>query len=357
MAATALYPLAASKIANPGVPVTAAYGPLAGGAITNPQWAADQGLPRVEVLYVDVTGPAALGETETTLAIQPGQTFKIPPGQTTDVSVNAASAGHAFAGYVLQPPTPYPPTPQPGNFPPTGPTTLTALGGMASYLYEQYQDDDDLQAFVSSFNELAQIYVGWFATTLLPVYTSDAISGSLLDWVAAGIYGMFRPSLSSGKNRDLGPLNTYGLNEIALNVRKTIGPINVTVASDDVFKRIMTWNFYKGDGNLFNARWIKRRIMRFLLGVNGTAPNVDQTYDVSVTFGPGIISIAITVGTRSIVGGALCNRFGCNEMACNAISTRFNPAPMQYALEPVLKQAIESGVLTFPFQYQVFISI
>ena len=40
--------------------------------------------------------------------------------------------------------------------------------------------------------------------------------------------------------------------------------------TDDVFKRILTWHFYKGDGKNFSVRWLKRRIWRFLQGANGT---------------------------------------------------------------------------------------
>ena len=40
-----------------------------------------------------------------------------------------------------------------------------------SYLYQQYADDEDLQAFVAWFNAEGQEYVGWFASISLPVYT------------------------------------------------------------------------------------------------------------------------------------------------------------------------------------------
>jgi hypothetical protein len=346
---------AATVVPVGGHAITAMYGPVAGGVITNPQRAADQGIEVPEVLYVDITGnAAALQETTTTIPVQPGGSYVIPD-QTTSVSVNAKTSGHRFSGFVVQPVTPYPPTPQPGTFPPPGPTTLTET--IPSYLYEEYADDDDLQAFVVSFNGIAQQFVTWFATIGLPVYTNPQISGPLLDWVAAGIYGMTRPALSSGHNRDIGPFNTYGFNRLAYNVRKLIGPNNVTVTTDDIFKRIMTWNFYKGDGSVFNVRWLKRRIMRFLIGTNGSAPNIDQTYAISVTFGPGIISIRISTGTRKILGGAIFNRFGFNRQAYNGLQTLFVSGPSPLPYESVLKEAIESGVLLLPFQYTVSVTI
>lgn len=252
----------------------------------------------------------------------------------------------------------YPPVPQTGTFPPDGPTTLTELGGMASYLYVQYADDDNLQAFVSAFNELAQIYVGWFATIELPVYTNPQIAGPLLDWVAEGVYGITRPTLSSGRNRNVGPYNTIAFNsKPPFNKIIRVGPQDVAATSDDVFKRIITWNFYKGDGNIFNILWLKRRIIRFLIGVNGTAPNIDQTDAVSVFYGTGIITIALSTGTRKIIGGALYNRFGYNRVAYNSLKTLFTPGPIPQPLAPIFKEAIESGVLILPFQYQIVVAI
>lgn len=252
----------------------------------------------------------------------------------------------------------FPPTPQQGTFPPPGPTTLTAP--IPSYLYQQYADDSDLQTFVTAQNALTGIYVTWFADIVLAAYTNPVIAGALLDWIALGIYGFLRPRLSSGKFTTKGPFNTYALNTWPLDKIKLIGPKNVAVTNDDVFKRIMTWNFYKGDGNRFNVRWLKRRLMRFLIGVNGTAPNVDQTYVISVTFGANnFVSIRITAGSRKITGGALYNRFALNSKASlfNKLSTVFIPGATQLPLEPVLQEAINAGVLQLPFQYQFQITI
>jgi len=160
------------------------------------------------------------------------------------------------------------PAPQKGTFPPAGPTTLVAA--LPSYIYQKFADDDDLQAFATAFNGMANVYAAWFAgPPALADYRGQA--GPLLDWVAAGIYGFIRPTLSSGRFRSVGPYNTAAYNTLPYNALRQLGPKNVTVTSDDIFKRIITWNFYKGDGNRFNVRWLKRRIMRFLLGVNGSA--------------------------------------------------------------------------------------
>jgi hypothetical protein len=356
MAPVVLFKAVASEVRVGGAPVVAMYGPIIGGFIINPPDAVGQGIPVAEEIYVDITGPATLGTTGTSVAIQPGQEFKVPPGETTNVSVNAATSHHKFSAIIYQPPTPFPPAPQTGAFPPAGPTTVTTV--LPSYLYVEYNDDDDLQAFVASYNAIAQGYVSWFVNTPLAVYTSASIFGMLLDWIAAGIYGMIRPALSSGQSRDLGPLNTYTPNELALNHRKRIGPTDVTATTDDIFKRIMTWNFYKGDGNVFNARWLKRRVMRFLIGTSGTAPNIDQTYAISVTFGKGVIAIRITVGTRKVIGGALPNRFRPNNMTINHLLSSFTPSPYPpFPFGTVLKEAMDSGALIVPFQYQIAVSV
>ena len=88
----------------------------------------------------------------------------------------------------------------------------------ASYLYQHYADDDDLQAFVASYNALAQQYLNWYNQIGLPYYPSALVQGTLLDWVAAGLYGMVRPLLPSGSIRWVGALGTFALGVIALTV-------------------------------------------------------------------------------------------------------------------------------------------
>ena len=353
--AVTISPPAATIVPFGGDPVVAIYGPMLGGIIVNPAHAADQGLGVAENLYIDLVNPATLGESATTFVLRPGQPFEIPAGQANNVTVNAASSGHQFSGYVINSVVPYPPKPTPGLFPPPRPTGVTKT--IPSYLYKQYDDDEDCQAFVSAFNAMAQQYVDSFNQIELPIYTSPTIVGSLLDWVLTGLYGIPRPSLSSGRNRNIGPFNTYVLNSIAFNTQRVIGPQNVTVVSDDIYKRVATWNFFKGDGKYFDVRWLKRRIMRFLLGVDGADVDVDQTYQVSVTFGVGNqVNITLLTGKRALTGGALFNRFLLNSMAFNTAITVFDPlTPLPNA--EILKEAIDSGVLQLPFQFTYVVHV
>lgn len=226
-----------------------------------------------------------------------------------------------------------------------------------SYLYFQYRDDDDCQAFVDAYNQMTQGYVDWFTSIGLPIYTGAGISGPLLDWVAAGLYGFIRPTLATGTTKSIGPFNTWAYNTIAFNGRRVVGGGPSYVTNDDVFKRIITWNFYKGDGKDFTVRWLKRRVMRFLTGENGTAPPVPATYQVSVTFAVGNrVVIDILSGIRRATGGALFNRFAFNTTPYDQIKSElisfgsiFNAA--------VLAQAVAAGVLQLPFQFQFVVQV
>lgn len=388
-----LHRSAANKVVTAFEPVTVFYGPMAGGWITNPGEAADQGLPVVQTLYADLTGPAAImvvgadqrqpntfntqtfnqtafgaGRTKlwinsgavvpakpTTFAVQPGQSFKVVPGQATPVSVVSASSGHRFSAVLVQPPTPFPPAPPFGPFPPTGPTSLTRL--IASYLYLQYNDDDDLQAFVDAFNAMGQARIDALNGLNLPIYTQPQIAGPLLDWVAEGLYGTSRPTLPSGRSRYVGAFNTYAYNSEAFNRVQLIGPANVAATSDNIFKKILTWAIFKGDGRVFDVRWLKRRIMRFLEGPNGANFNVDQTYRISVSFGVNRnVGIVIINGSREVTGGAIYNRFGWNMAPFNSSTSIYTPFPRQQNAEQ-LKQAIDAGVLELPFQFTYNVSI
>lgn len=100
-----------------------AYGPMVGGALTNPS---NQGsIVPPEQLYYSIVGPASIGAGGATFALEPGETFEFPEDNDSSVWVAAATAGHPICGYVLQAPLPPPESTVPGSFPPSGPTTLT----------------------------------------------------------------------------------------------------------------------------------------------------------------------------------------------------------------------------------------
>jgi hypothetical protein len=219
-----------------------------------------------------------------------------------------------------------------------------------SYLYWEYSDDSDLQAFVRAYNEMTQQYVDSFNALNLSIYTDDLISGDLLDWIAAGIYGQMRPVLTSGVTKYLGLYNTQPYNKQAFNALTLVGPGPFFATTDDVFKRIMTWNLYRGDGQIFSVRWLKRRIMRFLIGTNGTAPNIDQTDQISVSFGTNNqVNIRVLNGVRKVTGGTF-NSLPFNKIALNAINSTFQQFS-GFDFSASLQAAIQSGAVQLPFQY------
>lgn len=188
-----------------------------------------------------------------------------------------------------------------------------------SYLYQQYADDSDLQAFVNAYNTIAQEYLNTFINIDLPIYTSSMITGQLLDWVGNGLYGFPRPTLSaplpfsSGGSYDTEPYDT-----VPYSYDDKGGTINYYTVTDDYYKRMLTWNFYKGDGFQYTTTWLKKRIERFLNGVNGAPLQIDNTYNISVTYS-GEYTIDINIPDTTI--------------------------------SPIFKAGIQEGALYVPFQY------
>lgn len=231
---------------------------------------------------------------------------------------------------------------------PTSPTSVQRT--IPSYLYWQYADDSDLQAFIRAYNEMTQQYVDSFNAINLAIYTDDFISGDLLDWLAQGIYGQSRPVLTSGVTKYVGLYNTQPYNQGAYNALTLVGQGPYYATTDDIFKRILTWNLYRGDGQTFSVKWLKRRVMRFLNGTNGTAPNVDQTNKISVTFGANNqVNIRVLNGARTVTGGAF-NSLPFNAIAYNAINSTYEQFP-GFEFSPSLQAAIQSGAVELPFQY------
>lgn len=152
-----------------------------------------------------------------------------------------------------------------------------------SYLYQEYADDSDLQAFVNAYNTLAQSYLVWFNTTSLGLYTSSYVFGQLLDWIAAGIYGLDRPVFSSGITKFIAGINSGPINAAAINAPTYLQSGTATPVDDDYFKRIITWWVYAGVPNrFFNVMLLRKRVARFLYGVDGTDITLSQAETVHI---------------------------------------------------------------------------
>ena len=182
-----------------------------------------------------------------------------------------------------------------------------------AYCFQQYADDDNIQAWFTAYNQIAEQYLLWFNTLNLPIYTGGIVSGALLDWVAQGIYGMMRPSVTTGSTTGKGAMAELpmGWQPMGFFSRSSTEALQST--TDDIFRRAITWNFYKGDGFVFNVEWLKRRVLRFLNGPNGIAPAIDNTFAVSVAMSGAAFTVTVPTGNAANVAllDALINSGAC----------------------------------------------
>lgn len=221
------------------------------------------------------------------------------------------------------------------------PNTVTLQKTIPSYLYEQYQGDDSCQAFVDSYNLATQTQLDWLNSVNLPYY--PGLSGALLDWVAVGLYGIARTSLTAPGTSALGMFNTVPFNTMPLNTYVPPTTIYYTL-SDDAYKRVITWDYYKGDGRQFGISWLKRRIMRFLVGVNGIDPQPSQ---------PGF-----TVGAETTSALNVQIDTATNVVTVWIDQTRLgNQAFITPGILQVFQIAFETQYLELPIQYTYVVNI
>ncbi|MGS5102125.1 hypothetical protein [Escherichia coli] len=225
-----------------------------------------------------------------------------------------------------------------------------------SYLYTQYNDDDNIRAFVTAYNTMAKNIYDWMRSANLPIFVGGYNAGDQLRWIARGIYGVKPPVLASGRQLVIGTFNTCTFNTVPFNTRRVINKSEQIVVSDDLFKRIMTWNFYKGDGFYFTIPWLKRRIMRFLTGVNGVDVVNDQHWSISVLFSGGGASVSIIKGFRKLTDSSVYNAQTFNSRAYNQ-KTSVLIKSNEYEYASLFKQAFDSGLLHMPFYQPVSVTI
>ena len=151
-----------------------------------------------------------------------------------------------------------------------------------SYAYTQFQDDPNVVAFFTAYNTLAQSYLAWFNSVPFSVYTNANVNGSLLDWIGTGIYGITRPVFSTLSTNFVGALNTVPINTLPIDGSYLEQEGTAISATDDFYKRVLTWFLYVGDGRMCNAMVLRRKIARFLYGVNGTDITLSQVQTVSI---------------------------------------------------------------------------
>lgn len=219
-----------------------------------------------------------------------------------------------------------------------------------AYAYEQYRDDANVVAFFRVYTQIGQSYLDALNALDLPIYSGPNLTGELLDWVLVGLYGIDRPALPMSGAYAIGSYGTYTYGSLSYGARHIVNPSTFYQTTDDIYKRLATWALYKGDGRVFDIRWLKRRIIRFLTGVDGTDGVTDQTYQVSVTVVGSLVTIRIYEGLRSVTGGAIYGRFSYGTKYYGQLDSNY----VKYSsldLAGILKSAIDSGVLELPFQF------
>jgi hypothetical protein len=212
------------------------------------------------------------------------------------------------------------------------------------YVYGQFADDPDIQAFFAGLNTTAQGYVDWFNNTPIGVYTNDSISGPLLDWTATGIYGIKRPVISTLTTRSIGQVNSYAVNTLAANRHLIRRSGTVSVATDDIYKRVLTWHLYLGDGRQMSVQWLRRRIARFLYGENGADIPVDYLKNVSISR-PNLPPVG-AVSTMAVNTFAVNTRRSRSNLARHALQITIPNNPTGQIFQVLLGQ----GYLAIPFQ-------
>jgi hypothetical protein len=191
--------------------------------------------------------------------------------------------------------------------------------------------------------------------------------------------------------------------QFGLNIIQLYGAINVYLTNDDTYRRILTWHFFKQDGNYFSTEFLKRRVWRFLYNPDGLSTDyaadpmtgkvflsemaepgdafIADRRQISVTLGVDRnVTIRFVMGKRTVgpapwksfgnSGGAQLNYMGCNGfnpafsvskpwdigfetgggITMNDLETsyeKYGPLPFMY----IFKQALDLGVLEVPYQY------
>lgn len=209
-----------------------------------------------------------------------------------------------------------------------------------SYVYKEYSDDPNISSWVKAYNQATQYQIDWFNSVGLPYY--PGLTDELLNWVALGLYGHKRTQLASPRTPAIGMPNTFMPSTFMPSqyVPSTQSFYNL---SDDIFKRILTWNLYKGDGRTFSIRWLKRRIMRFLVGVNGIDPQPSQSDFIVGAETTSSIGVAIALGTVTVT---------LDQSMLSLLTPEITPDVLSF-----FQLAFQGGNLELPLQYSYVCTI
>ena len=199
-----------------------------------------------------------------------------------------------------------------------GNPTLPLQTTIPAVAYQEYIDDLNVVAFFDSYTAISQGYLNYSNSTPLSVWSNANISGPLLDWIGQGIYGISRPVFSSLVRRFRAGLNSRPLNTQALNSGKLFQSGTATQATDDYYRRVLTWWLYVGNGRNFNVEILRLKVARFIYGVDGTDVTLSQAQTIHIE-PQGVLSPTNPV-LSSVAGGALsAHRYGVQATYTNSI--------------------------------------
>lgn len=228
--------------------------------------------------------------------------------------------------------------------------TLTDI--IPAYLYQQYADDVDLQAFFSALNSLSQGYLDWFNQYPLSLYTDNNISGLLLDWVGQGLYSAYRPVISTSSINEYGPYSTTAYGSLSPYSVLTINEsVTAVVANDDIYKRLLTWNLYLNDGKQASITWLRRRVARFLYGENGSDVSPDDYLDVGISF----TSTYAVQGYARVPYASMDAPYSATTL--DTVSTKLNITIPNDYMGQTFQILFEQGILQAPFQIQYTVTL
>ena len=223
-----------------------------------------------------------------------------------------------------------------------------------AYPYFEYADSDDTTAFFNSLNSLGQQYLDWFNGTPLGVYTDPSISGPLLDWIANNLWGIHRPVISTSSTFVLAGWGSFAWGEEAYGAMNYIQSGTAQTATDDIYKRLLTWILYLGDGKQMSIQWLRRRIARFIYGADGG--------DIDIGL---IANINIAIPSKSIITGAwnsmswdLLPWDGGGSVTATTKHALSISVPNNNGIGPIFADLANGGHLPLPFQlsYEVIVS-
>lgn len=209
-----------------------------------------------------------------------------------------------------------------------------------AYPYDEYSDDENVGAFFNAYNQLAAGYLQWYQQTQMAIYTQSTVTGKLLDWVGNNLYGVTRPIIPNQPSL-VGPVNTTAVNAQAVNAAYVQQGL-ASYVSDDIYKRMLTWVLYKGDGQQMSLIWLRRRIARFLYGANGADITVDKLANVGLE-----LSATEWIGAWDTT---VFNTLQFNEMRNLPPRTITATIPSGTGASQVFQQLAQSGMVPFPFQ-------